>query len=547
MKITNVMTPNFSGLGLALLLAAASLEAAGATADHTADFQERCGALAEFAIPASEINLPTRGAAVTASRLVPAGGDNDLGVYCMVGGEIAAVSASAQPIRFQLALPSRWNQRLLQRGSGGLRGVPISPATGTANLPSKDTVARGYAVFANGSGHMGKPADPSFALDAEQFANFAGEQINKTFDAVSVIVNHYYGQPADYSYFMGGSSGGREAVTAMRDYADDYQGVIAVYPDIGFTRMVLKAQLVDRAMTRDDGVGRIDGAKAGVLREQVLAACDGGDGLEDGILSNPESCQFDFGRLRCPEEQEAGTDCFSDAQLDTLQLMHAPVPLNYRFPDGLDSLPGYTIGTEWTSWLLNLGGDAGRPGLPVLGMYRLLPPGLLKFMVAGDPEFDVPGFDPLSPGVLQPRLLEVAGMLDRVNADIGGYIEQGGKLILVHGRSDELSPEQDTIRFYRGLVNRYGEQAVKGAVAFYLVPGYGHGHGVGFKATGGMPLLAALEGWVKNGVAPGTLTAVDTNKSAAGRTRPLCQYPTWPKYDGKGDPDRATSFRCVKP
>ena len=168
-------------------------------------------------------------------------------------------------------------------------------------------------------------------------------------------------------------------------------------------------------------------------------------------------------------------------------------------------------------------------------------------MVAGDPEFDVSGFDPLAPGALQPRLLEVAGMLDRVNADIGGYIEQGGKLILVHGRSDELPPEQDTIRFYHGLVNRYGEQAVKGAVAFYLVPGYGHGHGAGFKATGGMPLLAALEGWVQNGVAPGTLTAVDTNKNAAGRTRPLCQYPTWPKYDGKGDPDRATSFRCVKP
>ena len=546
-NLLHSLTPNFSGLGLALLLAAASLEATGGTADDTADFLERCGALAEFAIPASEINLPTRGAAVTASRLVPAGADNDLGEYCLAEGEVAAVSASAQPIRFQLALPSRWNQHLLQRGAGGLRGVAISPVAGTGNLSSKDTVARGYAVFANGSGHMGKPADASFALDAEQLANFAGEQINKTFDAVSVIVNHYYGQPAETSYFMGGSSGGREAVTAMRDYADDYQGVIAIYPDIGFTRMVLKAHLVDRAMTRDDGVGRIDGAKAGFLREQVLAACDGGDGLEDGILSNPESCRFDFGRLRCPDEQDAGADCFSDAQLDTLQLMHSPVQLNYRFPDGLDSLSGYTIGTEWTSWLLNLGGDASSRGLPVLGMYRLLPAGLLKFMVAGDPEFDVSGFDPLAPGALQPRLLEVAGMLDRVNADIGGYIEQGGKLILVHGRSDELPPEQDTIRFYHGLVNRYGEQAVKGAVAFYLVPGYGHGHGTGFKATGGMPLLAALEGWVQNGVAPGTLTAVDTNKNAAGRTRPLCQYPTWPKYDGKGDPDRATSFRCVKP
>ncbi|MCY4513918.1 MAG: hypothetical protein OXC69_02085 [Candidatus Tectomicrobia bacterium] len=43
---------------------------AGATADEAVRFQRRCGALVEFAIPASAINLPTRGAAVTASRLV---------------------------------------------------------------------------------------------------------------------------------------------------------------------------------------------------------------------------------------------------------------------------------------------------------------------------------------------------------------------------------------------------------------------------------------------------------------------------------------------
>ena len=530
-----------------MLLASLSLEAAGGTADDAAGFQERCGALAEFAIPSSEINLPTRGAAVKESRLAPAGGDNDLGEYCLVLGEVAAVSASAQPIRFQLALPTRWNRKMLQRGSGGLRGVAISPVVGTANLPSRDTVARGYAVFANGSGHMGKPADASFALEAEQLANFAGERINKTFDAVSAIVERYYGQAAEYSYFMGGSSGGREAVTAMRDYAGDYQGVIAIYPDLGFTRMVLRAQLVLRAMTRDDGAGRIDGVQAGLLREQVLAACDGGDGLEDGILSNPESCRFDFDRLRCPDEREAGAECFSDAQLDTLQLMHSPVQLNYRFRDGQDSLPAHAIGTEWTSWLLNLGGEASSRGIPVLGMYRLLPPGFLKFMVARDPEFDVSGFDPMAPGALQPRLLVVAGMLDRVDADIGGYMERGGKLILVHGRADELSPERETIRFHDGLVNRYGEQAVNGAVAFYLVPGYGHGHGAGFRATGGMPLLPALEGWVENGVAPGTLTAVDTNRNAAWRTRPMCRYPAWPKYDGKGDPDRAASFRCADP
>ena len=391
------------GLALMTLLAGTSLAAIGGEADATDSFQ-RCDQLGELAIPASKIRLATGGAQVTASRLVPAGGDNKLGEYCLVDGEVAAASASAQPIKFQLALPSHWNQRVLQLGGGGFRGEVISPVAERGGIQStQPTVARGYATVGNDSGHSSNPLDASFALDAEQLANFAGEQINKTFDAVSVIVNHYYGQPAEYSYFMGGSSGGREAVTAMRDYADDYQGVISIFPGIGFTRLMLKAHLVYRAMTRDDGVGRIDGAKAGLLRQQILAECDGGDGLVDGILSNPESCQFDFQTLRCPNGQDSRVNCFSDAQLETLQLMHSPVQLNYHFPDGLDSLPGYTIGTDWTSPLLNLGVADGQMGLPPLGLLGLMPAGLIKFLVARDPQYDVSGFDPLAPGALKPR------------------------------------------------------------------------------------------------------------------------------------------------
>jgi hypothetical protein len=32
--------------------------------------------------------------------------------------------------------------------------------------------------------------------------------------------------------------------------------------------------------------------------------------------------------------------------------------------------------------------------------------------------------------------------------------------------------------------------------------------------------------------------------SEPGRTRPLCEYPTWQKYKGFGDPNLASSFTC---
>ncbi len=337
---------------------------------------------------------------------------------------------------------------------------------------------------------------------------------------------------------------------AGADYPEDYEGAVSIMPGLGFTRMALKMQLIQRAMRLDDGAGRIDGAGAEFLRRRVLEQCDGLDGLEDGIVSRPESCDFDFGRLRCPGGVDTGSDCFSNAQVATLEAMHSPTSLDYRFRGGLDTLPGYTIATDWTSPLLNLTGAAPAPGagpvpaLPFPGLHGFIPTGLLKFLVARDSGFDVLGFDPLRPGALRERLVELSGLLDRVDADIGRFMERGGRLILLHGRSDEAVPEAEMVRFYRNLVRREGRPAVDRAVRLYLVPGFAHGLGRSFRASR-VPRLAALEDWVESGAAPADLVALDANVAPRERSRPVCRYPAWPAYDGTGDPDLATSFSCV--
>jgi feruloyl esterase len=48
---------------------------------------------------------------------------------------------------------------------------------------------------------------------------------------------------------------------------------------------------------------------------------------------------------------------------------------------------------------------------------------------------------------------------------------------------------------------------------------------------------------VTKGIAPKDLTITDLTPATAGRTRPLCEYPQWPKYIG-GDQNLATSFSC---
>ena len=42
------------------------------------------------------------------------------------------------------------------------------------------------------------------------------------------------------------------------------------------------------------------------------------------------------------------------------------------------------------------------------------------------------------------------------------------------------------------------------------------------------------------------LVATDANEATLGRSRPICHYPDWPRYDS-GDVNAATSFSCQPP
>jgi len=114
--------------------------------------------------------------------------------------------------------------------------------------------------------------------------------------------------------------------------------------------------------------------------------------------------------------------------------------------------------------------------------------------------------------------------------------------MILHGGADELVPASGTADWYQQLVARFGQAETDTFVRFYIVPGLGHGGGGAFSFSG--DLLSAIEQWSEGGTAPANLTGTDANPASAGRTRPLCAYPTWPKYMG-GGVDAASSYSCV--
>jgi hypothetical protein len=111
----------------------------------------------------------------------------------------------------------------------------------------------------------------------------------------------------------------------------------------------------------------------------------------------------------------------------------------------------------------------------------------------------------------------------------------------MHGTIDMLVPPAQTVDCFRRLKARYGRQ-LDSFSRFYLASGMGHGDGpfvVSWNALG------ALDHWLEAGQPPGRQVVTEVNAAHNGRSRPLCEYGAWPKYDGHGDPNAAESFDCA--
>jgi len=281
------------------------------------------------------------------------------------------------------------------------------------------------------------------------------------------------------------------------------------------------------------------------------------DGVQDGIISNYDACTFDSNTIRCPGGADTGDSCFSDQQLASLKLLETPTDLPYQLANGVSQLPAFNRAADWSGAIagtdLPMGSTAvfkvpaggGTPARSEIGWDHWFGDGLVRYALYRDQNADAFHFDPVNPGRLLPRLQQVSSVLDVNNPDIGIFLKRGGKFILLHGQADQLLPTQPTIDYYKAVVSKFGQAAVDKSVRFYLIPGYSHFGGVSFDATQGISVFPALEEWVEKGIGPGTLVVTDTGLGANNRTRPMCVYPAWPHYNGTGDVNVASSFRCV--
>ena len=127
--------------------------------------------------------------------------------------------------------------------------------------------------------------------------------------------------------------------------------------------------------------------------------------------------------------------------------------------------------------------------------------------------------------------------------DLSAFVANGGKILMAHGTSDQLVSTRATAEYYRRVQQDMGVGQTRRFMRYYEIPGYAHAASTVFNAA--WDSLSALENWVELGIAPKRQIVTDT-VAVPGRTRPLCEYPGWPKYKRRGDVNDASSFVCVK-
>jgi hypothetical protein len=447
--------------------------------------------------------------------------------------EFIQVTGTLWPqIKFELRLPTKaWNRKFYMAGCGGFCGQVATDRVGFTNNLNYG-LQRGYAAATTDSGHAGVDSrDARWAKDNRRAEiDWGYRAIHEVARVSKALIQLVYGRPPQVAYFAGCSTGGRQAVMEALRYPKDFDGLISGAPALDYTGLVaIWMSWIVQASLDNLGNPVVDPELLGTIQQTVLAQCDGIDGLEDGIISDPRRCHIDFKGLG-----------LSEAKLAALHKLYAQPTNSVGKPLYAGRIP-YGSEKYWWLWLPGL----RFPGTDVGGLMENFNINFLDYMAfkedpVADPEWDPYAFD----FDTHPQLLDFMGAIYNANRHhLEAFRDTGGKLIMYHGWADAIVPPTYTIDYYEQVAAHLGGLAsTQDFFRLFMVPGMDHCSVQVIDGYDDFDVLTALEKWVERNRVPEVIMAHQIGTEGdVRRTRPLYPYPLFADYVG-GDPNLAESF-----
>ena len=546
---------------------------------------EACGKLMGFAAAALGDPTLVLGSAKTAGADPAA--SLALPPHCEVFGKLQerkGANGQTYAIRFHLRLPSAWNGRFFFQGGGGSNGVVGNALGPLLAAQPGNALSLGYAVVSQDSGHdnvlNNDPAlqgTVTFGWDAEARRNYGFASIGPVTRVAKAIIKTYYGRAPRYSYYVGGSKGGEEAMMAAERFPDQFDAVLVGYPGFHLADAGAAAQMWDAqafaaaasAMGQVDaqGLPRINRAMTDedldLLSRTVLGACDGLDGTVDGIIDNFLACTTArvgpaLAAVTCTGAKTPA--CLAPAQVAALRKVFGgargrrgeSLYSDWVWDAGVGGRAPQGFQQGWRSWKLGryasdqndglaaiLGGGSASavftsPPTPVRDDPSALTRYTLGVDVAENARKARVKWGPFNESAVD--------FMHADATDLSRFSGRGGRMLIFHGVSDPVFSINDTIAWLKAVDRREGGHADR-FVRLFAVPGMNHGGGG--PSTDQIDAFSALVAWREQGTAPASLVGrARANTPWPGRTRLLCPYPQQPRRIG-GDLESAASFRCV--
>jgi feruloyl esterase len=484
--------------------------------------------------------------------------------FCRVQG--TARPSQDSEIKFEVWLPptaAAWTGRMKVNGTGGYAG-----ATPYGRLAQD--IGDGFITAGSNMGHDGGESANWTMNHPEKVKDWGLRAHYYVATAAKTLSLAFFNQPVAHAYFEGCSNGGRQAMMMAQNYPELFDGIVAGAPSMFYPDILFWLLWTGKNLTPVLGQpAALSAAKASLITQRVLAACDAIDGLLDGQITNPRACSFDIDKLG-----PSGENLLTAQELATVKAMYAGTT---NETTGEQRYSGAKFGSE--ADFSPAFADNGGYG-PFIGHYvysLLSPPYEWRRDINWSTVYDQ-AKAALSPITAAP------------SPDIRAFVRRGGKIIHYHGWNDSVVPPDGSIAYLHALtqfeklqhvpkhafdkhVDKLSPQVVAAtAQAFgkkvqeyhrlFMLPAVSHcGGGTGPNAIGGGApepaaayrdaehhVVSAVIKWVEEGEAPEKIVATRFDSAGAVvRQRPVCPYPAQAAYKGRGDINDAKNFACVTP
>ena len=451
--------------------------------------------------------------------------------FCRVTFAIAERGA-ADPINVDLWLPlDHWNGRFEAVGNHGFAGE-IEYADMAPEL------VKGFAVAATDTGHPGPGT--AWMQNHQSIVDYGTLGIHEMTVKSKRIVKEFYGKHPSYSYFNGCSTGGKEGLMEAQRFPEDYDG-INIGGSANFAQIHNRLEYIwNGQVTFGNAQTPIGAGPAALVNAAAIAACDGLDGVVDGVIDDPLTCPFKPSSLLCKAGQNPAT-CLTAAQVEAVEKVYD----GPRNPVTNEEIyPGLGRGTE-----LGWGANTSTTVFATATQF-------FEFMVLNNPNWDFKTFNfDSTPGVggdTTDTDRAFSPLIDAINPDLRAFQRHGGKILQSHTWNSVVHPAARSIEYYEQVV-----QGMNGGkenldvrdfeepqefYRLFMAPG-----GTGSKGPVNYNSMPYLQRWVEDGVPPASILASHFTGTTVDRTRPLCPYPAAAVYTGHGSTDDAANFECRNP